>query len=119
MFVCLYLALRGVSCRDVHSCEIPCDSDCQVGEWSAWSPCAAPVCIRRSRRQQQQFVDKTNTSPDDQGDEDQGDDDRGGAVVDGQGKQTKQLLRDINQGDDELTLSLTPSGGVAKKKENQ
>lgn len=87
----------------VNSCEIPCDSDCQVGEWTAWSPCAAPVCIRRSRRQQ--FVDKTNTSPDDQ---DQSDDDGDGNGIDGQGKQ-KELLWDINQGTEvnELVLFLS------------
>lgn len=82
---CLFVCFFGAN-----SCEIPCDSDCQVGEWSAWSPCAASACIRQSR--QQQFVDKTNTmSPDD----DQGDD--SDDAVDGQVKQ-KQKLRDINQG---------------------
>lgn len=27
------------------SCEIPCDSDCQVSEWSPWSSCMAAACV--------------------------------------------------------------------------
>nr|CAH0103778.1 unnamed protein product [Daphnia galeata] len=30
----------------VQHCEIPCDSDCQVGEWSPWSPCMAATCVK-------------------------------------------------------------------------
>lgn len=34
----------------IQHCEIPCDSDCQVGEWSPWSPCMAARCINNGHQ---------------------------------------------------------------------
>lgn len=25
-------------------CEIPCERDCQIGQWSEWSPCMPSKC---------------------------------------------------------------------------
>lgn len=52
----LFLFLLILRCIDswrwhlIYSCEIPCDSDCQVGEWSPWSPCMAARCINNGHQ---------------------------------------------------------------------